>query len=227
MKKTLILLILAIITISMKNFENTNLFSLSKDGLITYDEKNIDYKVKTKNIPQDYEHRDSVVFTVGDAEYILKIGNRWPIHDSPGDYNIMQFFINGEEKLYFEDADWLIKYKNSQIPKSHVSQFSKYANNPYFISVPLTDTSIALIFMGPNYSTNVSRMAIFVLTESDIKLILNKELEATKIIKSSTEFKMTVVSQPSQLISMNPEKWSEPVTHEIYLEDGVLKFKDN
>lgn len=81
--------------------------------------------------------------------------------------------------------------------------------------------------MGPNYPTNVSRMSIFVLTENDIKLVLNKELEATDIIKNNSEFKMIVDSKPSQLISMHPDKWSDPVSHTIWFENGVLKFKNN
>ena len=227
MRKILILTAVIMIAQSMSCTEKEDLFSISGDGIITVNQGNVPQKMsaKAQERPQDNKCKEVAVFNVGKAEYTLKIGNRWPIHDSPGDYDIIQFYKDGEEKLYFEDGEWLVKYTDSQNPNSHVSDFAAYAANPYFINIPLSETAAALVFMGPSYPTNPSRMVIFVLTENDIKMVLNQELEAEGITATAKSFKMQVASKRAKLVNDSPEKWTEAELHNIWLENGILKLK--
>lgn len=110
-----LLFVIVIVTISMTRSNSQDIFSINSKGLISYYEEIIKSEMKNRALPDGYIFRDSVSLNIGNEVYTLKIGNRWPVHNSPGDYDIIQFFKSGKEVLFFDDGEWLLKYQNSQI----------------------------------------------------------------------------------------------------------------
>lgn len=103
----------------------------------------------------------------------------------------------------------------------------EYTDNNYFIRVPLSAKSQALIFRGFMYGTGPAPLSIVVLTENQAKLVFNKEMYINSIIQiSSGGFFMQL---QSNICEWDDERrpYYDPITHVIWLDDGVLRFKND
>lgn len=127
-----------------------------------------------------------------------------------GDSHLIEFFKNGKQILLFKELEGIVK-----------------TDNDYFVIAPLSDSSKLLIFEGYQYGADLPRLIIFVLSESDVKLVYYKYRQVGKIINTSKKFYMTIVSNRAEWSYDRKTIESPAVTHTIWREDGVLKFKDD
>ncbi len=104
---------------------------------------------------------------------------------------------------------------------SMANMFASYADNDYFISVPLSSTSKALIFMGMTYGSSLPRLMIFVMTERDVKLVYCKTMDVHSMVKTPSSFSMITQSNVTGFDD------GTPVLHTIWLKNGALWFKNN
>lgn len=172
-----------------------------------------------------YSLGNPVSVTVGNQSYTIKTGRFSGWDTAPGDYDVIEISKNGTQLLLFKDGDGILKYNNSRFmpPEySMANKFVSYADNDYFISVPLSSTSKALIFMGMTYSSSLPRLMIFVMTESDVKLVYCKIMDVHSMVKTPTSFSMTTQS------NMTGFDDGIPVLHTIWLKkSGDFWFKNN
>ncbi len=89
------------------------------------------------------------------------------------------------------------------------------------MSPELVMNSKALIFLGQHYGTDLPRLIIFIVTDSDVKLVYNKKMKITSINSSAGNFSLSLVSNIVEAGDGVEE------THTIFLRDGVLFFRNN
>lgn len=102
--------------------------------------------------------------------------------------------------------------------------FSQYTNNRYFIPVYLTDDSVALIFVGMPSGGEMPYLTIIVLYHDKVELVFNKRMGINSITRSINSFSMEI---QSNLVEYDTDKqpYDTPITHQIYLQNGLLYFK--
>jgi len=162
--------------------------------------------------------------SIGNQSYTIKTGRFTGWDNEPGDYDVIEISKNGQQLVLFKDGEGIVKYNNSMyMPPNYAfaNRFVSYAENDYFISVPLSATSKALIFMGKPYGTDLPRLIIFVLTETDAKLVFCKRMYVESITKTVNDFSMVVQSNLTSVGDGVPE------LHTIWLQNQDLWFKNN
>ncbi len=224
MRKILIVMIVVVLTVSMSDEKGVSIFTYDKNEEIIPKDSFID-KVDIKRFEDlSYNLIGSNTIKLPTKEITISSSKFQGWKGDPG-YNVIEFIINNKVIYKYISIAGIVTF-NPPKGSSYGKDLRKYANNDYFIEYPIENGKI-VVFIGHSYSTSQPQLVIFTVTDNGVKLVFDKKYRVSDIIKTSTEFRMIIESQSKQLVSMNPEKWSEPVTHEIYLEDGVLKFKDN
>lgn len=159
---------------------------------------------------------------VGSQSYTIKTG--FLINSNQdGDFEAIEVSRNGQQVFLLKNGDGIVKFDNSKfMPPNYFfsNRFVSFAANDYFIEVPLSADSKALIFMGIPYGTDLPRLIIFVLTPSDVTLVYYQDMDVESMVKTSSSFSMVV---QSNLLS---DDGGTPITHSIFLQNGVLKFVD-
>lgn len=201
----------------------TPIFSVN-NGLISTNNQFVD-TLDPNLTSLNYSLNNPVQIQVGNAVYAIKTGRFSGWSDESGDYDIIEFSRDGQQKLLFREGEGILKYRNSKYtyPSSSFGnyRFSSYATNDYFIEVVLNPSSKALIFLGPSYGTDLPRLMIFVLTETDVKLVYYKKVDIHSITVASNSFSMMV---NSNLVGDQNET---PILHTIWLNEEKLYFKNN
>jgi hypothetical protein len=139
-------------------------------------------------------------------------------NNTPGDSHVFTIYSNGTPILTSQNRDAWIK-----VP----SEFRKYTNNDYFISVNLSDNAQALLFTGYTYG-RAPHLSIVVVKENQAKLVFNKDYFIQTIEKTNATFSMLLrMSCGSWLAEAKTETAIDPYvgeTYRIWLENGVLRF---
>lgn len=174
--------------------------------------------------------------TVGEATWNIRTGRYDDGWDEPGEFDVIEFSQNGVRKLLHGAYDGLLKINNPD--NYYASSLAKYSSNGYFIEVPLTNEAKAIMFLGFNYSTDLSRLAIFVATPNDVKLVFNRPMAIRKIEQTASDFRMTldveitdeydeaagIEATTATIFRKNGVLWLTPTLQELYLanEDAVF-----
>ncbi len=160
--------------------------------------------------------------SINQTTYTIKEGRFDGWGNQPGNYDVIELYKNGTCVLTFKIQNGIVILND--INNNYASRQSKYSTNGYFIEQTLTSTSKALLFLGYNYSTDPANLIIFILTEDDAKLVFCRPMAIQNIERSSTNFSVDLLSD-----IMYEDHINLPLSirHTIWLEDGVLKFKDN
>ena len=159
---------------------------------------------------------------VGTVTYTIKTGNFEMSNEN--DYDVVEISKDGNRVCLHREEDGILKLKegsNRNDGKSH--RLGKYANNNYCIEVPLSSTSKALLFFGPSYGSSVAKTLIFVLTESNAKLVFNKTLEPQEMKNITSNFEMKLIADIPEC-DLDGNEIPSP-SYTIWKEGGVLKHK--
>ena len=173
--------------------------------------------ISVSSLPYSLDNPISV--TISASTYTIKTGRFTGWDDEEGDFDVIEISKNGQPEIIYKAYDGIAKMNNSK--NSYTSLFSRYSSNGYFIEMPVTSDSKVIIFLGQHYGTDLSRLIIFTLTDSDVKLVHNKQMAINNITAECGNFSMLL---ESNIVEFG---YGTPATHSIYQKNDVLYFKDN
>lgn len=163
---------------------------------------------------------DNTLYNIGfGIHYLCKEG------DDPG-YHVVEIKRGDDVVFVLRDLEIIpYNYDLGQYGKD----FRNFATSEMFIEVPLPQDAKALVFIGWPFSTDLPHLMIVVLTKNDAKLVYSKNMIIKDIVKEMGVFLMQLQSNYQYMeykdgmeIGLSPA-----TTHTMWLEDGVLKFRDN
>ena len=94
-----------------------------------------------------------------------------------------------------------------------------------YMFCPITKTAMALFFVGHSYQNDPSMLTIIVIDKEKAELVFNKPMHPMELNQTNTEFSLIVRSNSPELnLDMTPV--TPYIKHKIWLENGVLRFKD-
>ncbi len=148
--------------------------------------------------------------------YIVKLSNYEGTENDGGFYRIIDIEYENKNILNLKQSDGWDKLKE---------RISQYASNDYFLAIPLTRTSTALIFVGYPYNSQPELLTIVVLNKDKAMLVFNKEIMVNKIEydKASSSFVMNLQDYPIEYLDETTPANTAKL-FKIFLESGVLKF---
>ena len=148
--------------------------------------------------------------------YIVKLSNYEGTENDGGFYRIIDIEYENKNILNLKQSDGWDKLKERIRP---------YASNDYFLAIPLTRTSTALIFVGYPYNSQPELLTIVVLNKDKAMLVFNKEIMVNKIEydKVSSSFVMNLQDYPIEYLDETTPANAAKL-FKIFLESGVLKF---
>lgn len=166
---------------------------------------------------------------VGSTWYIIQVGE-YTSELCGGDFNLIDIYSKDMDSKLFKVDYGILKMDETSCrwyPEKFMANYSlsDLSENGYFIELPLSETSKALIFIGRCYRTDLDRMLVFVLTEKDAEIVFNlpMPIEAFKHANGDTNI----------LVTTQFKEWGDTVSygnyimHSIYTQDGVLMFNEN
>ena len=193
------------------------LFTYTQDGNVIPDNRFIsamDNILSSLSFSTAYTSSVSIDSTT----YHIKTGRFRNWEDEPGDFDIIEFYKNHQLVLTYKDAEGIVHLNK---PKNLYSYtFNQYSENGYFMEVRLSDQISTLFFIGQHYGTDLPKLIIFALTPKEIKLIYNQKVQINSILKTDNHISLIVQSNI-------PNDHDELLTHTIWSDNGILKFKDN
>ena len=90
---------------------------------------------------------------------------------------------------------------------------------------PITKTAMALFFVGHSYQNDPSMLTIIVIDKEKAELVFNKPMHPMELNQTNTEFSLIGHSNNPELnLDMTPV--TPYIKHKIWLENGVLRFKN-
>ncbi len=191
----------------------------NNDGIISVKEQFIDAQNPSVE-SLSYTLQNPLSTIVSTSTYTLKTGRFEGWEDEPGDFNVIEISKNGQQKLIYKDDYGITKIINKKKEGYfYATSLSPYSSNGYFIEVSMTPTSKALLFLGQDYGTDLSRLIIFIITDSDVKLVHNKPMEIRSIDTSAGNFSLSLKSTIEEISGLED-------MHTIFLKDGVLFFRN-
>lgn len=168
---------------------------------------------------------------VGNTTYNIRVGNYTP-QRCEGDFNLIEIYSDAMKRKLYKDGSGILKMNNTSYmwyPRAAMANYrlSSYSKNGYFIEMPLNESTKAIIFIGQSYGTDVGKLFIFVLTESDAELVFNLPMSIAMFAQMNDYTKLIVQSNYGTEISC--DVWLPPTMHTIYTRggDGILMFKNN
>jgi len=228
MRKSFLFLLLLCGALCANGQTGSAIFAVGTEGTITTNSSFINPFYNYPGAPSlTYSPQNPVNVQVGTKTYVVKtcIFNNWD-NDADTGFHIIEVSSGGQVVLTFKSAlQWA--YLSYPAGSGMYRNFKSYSDNNYFIKVPLSDSSVAIIFVGWPYDSTPSMLTIVVLTQTDAKLVYNKNMEINTITLGSA-FSMILQSNTVEYNAQNvPFNGETPKLHTIWLEDGVLRFKDN
>lgn len=216
-KIVLIVMILFTINNSLFAQENTSIFTYNESGEIVTNSRFISLADNSLSSLR-FSANNVATTSINETTYVVKTGrfNNW--ENEPGDFDIIQFYKNNQLILTYKDADGIVKLNNSSNP--YANSFNRYSSNGYFIEVALSDTTKIIVFVGQHYGTDLSKIIIFAVTRNEVKLVYNQKVQINSMTKTNNSILMVVQSNI-------PNENDELITHTIWSDKGVLKFKDS
>lgn len=146
----------------------------------------------------------------------MKLSNYEGAENDGGFYRIIDIEYENRNILNLKQSDGWDKLK---------APVRQYAANDYFLAIPLTPTSTALIFIGYPYNSQPELLTIVVLNKDKATLVFNKEIMVNKIEydKTNSSFVMNLQDYPIEYLDeATPANTAK--LFKIFLESGVLKF---
>ncbi len=239
MKNLLIIATLTIMSVVTAIGQEREVYTL-KNGAVIENRDFLNLDLYSKGVYNDrYKYCDDPLeVRVGNKKYDIKVANYigyWAECDSMimnyvGDFNVIEFHSNDGCGYQYRDDYGILKMNESSVSWMPSYSGSNYmhrglSRNGYFVETTLTPDSKAVIFFGQSYGTDVGRTFIFIVTERDVKLVFNKPYRAKSINIANGEFRIEFQSNIQETI--DGVTWTPAITHTMWLEDGVLKFRDN
>lgn len=211
-------IIITLLTIFSSSFsQNISLFTYNEIGNIIPNSRFISPMDNTLSSQQFLTTYTSSIF-IDSTTYNIKTGRFINWNDEPGDFDVIQFYKNNQLILTYKDADGIVNLNN---PKNQYSySFNRHSKNGYFIEAKLSDKTGIIVFIGQHYGTDLPKLIIFAITRNEIKLIYNQKVQINSITKTKDNISLILQSNI-------PNDNEMPVTHTIWSNNGILKFKDN
>ena len=107
-------------------------------------------------------------------------------------------------------------------------KFRKYTGmnrSNCYMFCPITKTAMALFFVGHSYQNDPSMLTIIVIDKEKAEVVFNKPMHPMELNQTNTEFSLIGHSNNPELnLDMTPV--TPYIKHKIWLENGVLRFKN-
>ncbi len=148
--------------------------------------------------------------------YTIKLSNYKGTENDGGFYRMIDIECGNENILNLKQSDGWDKLKD------HVRA---YATNDYFLAIPLTDSSTALIFVGYPYNSQPELLTIVILDKDKATLVFNREIIVREMEydKTSSTFVMNLQDYPIEYLNETTPANTANL-FKIFLEKGVLRF---
>lgn len=162
--------------------------------------------------------------SVAGTSWTIRTGryNGW--ENEPGQFDVIEFSNNGVRRLLYGTYGGVVKINDPE--NLYTYPLSKYSNNGYFIEVPLTPNSKAIMFLGQHYGTDLSRLSIFVVTPNNVKLVFNRQMAIREITNTARDFRMKLQTDIVDEYDSNGNPTGQkPPMSTIYRQNGVLYFE--
>lgn len=218
--KFIIVLLLSTCGISSA-FAQTNvsdpLFKYNGNSLVTQPKYIEPFYFEDQNTP----HYLFKTYTISSKDktysYLVKLSNYKGAEDDGGYYRIIDIEAGGKNILSLKQSDgW--NNLNTEV--------RQYASNDYFLTIPLTDTTTALLFVGYPYQSQPELLTIALLNKDKAELIFNKPFIINDIEQHQGENPAFVINLQDYPIEYLNE--STPANtaklYKIFQCDNILKF---
>lgn len=217
MKSLLLIFFVSICTLSPV-FAQTNemIFSYNGNSIITKSKYITPFYFEYQDVPSFIFKTFAVSSRDKAYSYVVKLSNYSGTEDDGGYYRIIDIEFGGKKILSLKQSDgWDSLKENTR----------KHASNDYFLAIPLTDTSTALVFVGYPYNSQPELLTIVVLNKDSATLVFNKEIMINDIQYDgvSSSFVMNLQDYPIEYINESTPANTAKL-FKIFQENGVLKF---
>lgn len=109
-----------------------------------------------------------------------------------------------------------------------MTDYREYTDNRYFIPIPLSEQAVALAFVGWPYGGDTPRLTIIALTDSDAKLVFNKNMDINAITQTDNSY---IMELQANIVECGEDGKpfdtpnNVPNIHYLEAKNGVLYFK--
>ena len=221
---TIILLILSVMP-SIGNAQTIeNIFTI-QSGKVISNPNWIDPLFEENPIsPEVFIYQEKIVSKDAQSEYQISLYNYQQdiLDKEAGIFRIIKIKKGDKELLKLAQADpW------DTIPKRFTNSSIKY-----FITVPLTQKTTALLFTGHIYPNDPGLLTIVVLNGEEATLVYNKPMYLIEISNNATSFSTYVADGFIQYFSGDDNNISRmdtetlPYKYHIWSENGLLKIQN-
>ena len=140
------------------------------------------------------------------GKYTISLSRYEENADDSEVYNLISVYPDGAAKPYvLKQADaW------EKLP----DDLRKYAANEYFITIPLKDNAVALLFIGRAYANDPHQLTILVMSKSYVCTVYNRLANITEIRPATA----------TASFSLKGEAWG--ISFTIKNENGILKINE-
>lgn len=218
--KTLAIIFSLIFSLAVQAQTGTPIFKIGADGSIETNSSMIDpfYDMpEIKNRP--YVLNNPVRVSIGSQNYDIKTGclEQWDNFECT--FNVITVYSDSKKIFELRQPDnWRYTYG---LPRK--TSCRQYANNQYFIPIVLSDSAVALAFIGWPYGGDMPYLTIIALTKNDAKLVFNKHMGINAITRSDRSYCMELQANIVEY-DENARPFNDPILHGIVLKDGLLYF---
>lgn len=147
--------------------------------------------------------------------YQVKLSNYRGTEEDGGYYRMIEIVQNGQTIMCLKQSDGWDKLQK---------HLRSYSNNDYFLSIPLTSSLTALVFVGYSYNSQPELLTIVLLNKDKATLVFNKGMLIKNIIHDGISFVINLQDLPVEYISENIPA-NTPQLYQIFWENGELKLK--
>lgn len=217
--------IIAALIFCLAGHAQTSVFKIGANGLIEPNLTMIDsfYDMpEIKNRP--YVLNNPVRVSIGSQNYDIKTGclEQWDNFECT--FNVITIYSDSKKIFELRQPDnWRYTYGLSR-----KTNYWQYTNNQYFIPIVLSDSAVALAFIGWPYGGEKPYLTIIALTDNDVKLVFNKHMGINAIIQSGNSY---IMELQANIVEYGEDGKpfdtpnNVPDIHYLEAKNGVLYFK--
>ncbi len=217
--KTIIytLLLLCLFACKLPTQTNEAIFKYDNGEIVTKPEYINPFYFEYQDV-KSYPVESFTIFSKNNEHsYSVKLSNYQGTEGDGGYYRSIDVEYKNKNILSLKQSDGWDKLQKHVRP---------LASNDYFLALPLTDSSTALVFVGYPYNSQPELLTIVILNKGEATLVFNKEImiRSIKYDKANLSFVMNLQDYPVEYLDVDTPCYT-PKFFKILLGKGILKFE--
>lgn len=222
-----ILILIGIVPISAQ--KPIEIFSVDSSGQIVTNSRHLKCRYSNRVDTLDCSPQITLPVSVGKSQYTITLSSYdlSKAYSEGGDFGVITVKRDGKVIYEYRSEDWLLKF-SSEYSRLLGESVKACAVNDFFIEIPLTATSKALVFNAYEFSAPpLPPLTILALTEEDAKVVHNRNIRQVSVDRdANNNILMTTCSNTGTTYG-EMSIYTPPTLNTIWAEDGKLLFKDN